>query len=103
MNRLSGIFAFIKARLRPPAETPLILSWRTQSAGHPLTTEPCSAYYHIALSPKGMFEIFETEGCFLLDFPRPMALPSELFSSLTEAKERALTVLISQEPDHDHQ
>lgn len=103
MTRLSELFARLNAWLRPAETAPLTLSWRTQSAGHPLTTEPCSAYYHIALSPKGMFEIFETEGCFLLHFPRPMALPAELFSSLTEAKERALTVLIYQEPDHDHQ
>lgn len=72
------------------------LVWRGHCAGHPLSDDPCTAYYHIAQSPLGRFEIFEEGSNFLLSFPRRFRLPAELFADLSEAKSRALSVLQSQ-------
>ena len=67
---------------KPKAE----LVWHCQHATY---LAPGDALYHIAASPLGYFEIFETDGNFLLDFPRSLKLPAELFDNLVDAKSRA--------------
>lgn len=96
MTDLSELIERVKGWFgrKPASQTNLV--WRCHCAGHPLSDDPCAAYYHVAQSEFGRFEIFEEGSNFLLSFPRRFRLPAELFADLREAKARALHAVFEQ-------
>lgn len=62
------------------------LSWRCQYQDYFTPKSGNTDVSHFARHRAGFFEIYETDGAFLLLFPRSMGLPAEVLKSLPEAK-----------------